>query len=142
MQVGVTVYLEGPPELLAKRVLAQDGAASRPLLAPSDTAEALEEEETVERLRNLLKERDTSYRNADCIVSLAGDGEYGASAPQVCSKRQFQSIALTEHWHAIQASHGKTHWCAIQACYEKIRSHRCVHGAPCLSLQQLHGRNC
>jgi hypothetical protein len=40
MQVGVTVYLEGSPPLLAKRVLTEDGGASRPLLSGTGGASA------------------------------------------------------------------------------------------------------
>jgi shikimate kinase len=81
MQVGVTVYLEGSPELLAERVLAQDGAASRPLLAGDDAATT--QECTTAKLAALLRERESSYRNADCVVTLAGKGQMGATAPEV-----------------------------------------------------------
>ena len=40
MQAGVTVYLHGKPELLAKRVMAEDGGASRPLLSGTDGAKS------------------------------------------------------------------------------------------------------
>ena len=80
--MGVTVYLEGSPELLAKRVLAQDNAASRPLLAAEDGG-APGEEATREKLEGLLRQRGASYANADCTVGLDGSGELGASAPQV-----------------------------------------------------------
>ena len=82
MQAGVTVYLEGQPELLAKRVLAQDGAASRPLLTGPDGAPQSLEVAT-DKIQSLLKDRDSSYKNAACVVQLAGSGELGASAPEV-----------------------------------------------------------
>lgn len=83
MQAGVTVYLEGKPELLAQRVLAQDGAASRPLLAGAHGGSQSLEVAT-EKIQELLNERDSSYKNADCIVQLGGGtGHMGASAPEV-----------------------------------------------------------
>lgn len=84
MQAGVTVYLEGKPELLAERVLAQDGAASRPLLTQADGAPQSIEVAT-DKIKSLLKDRDSSYKNADCIVQLGGKGPLGASAPEVSS---------------------------------------------------------
>lgn len=84
MQAGVTVYLEGKPELLAQRVLAQDGAASRPLLAAGADGGPQSLEAATEKLQTLLKDRDSSYQNADCIVQLGGKGTLGASAPEVC----------------------------------------------------------
>jgi hypothetical protein len=83
MQVGVTVYLEGTPDLLAKRVLTQDGGASRPLLSSSAASIPPSEDGTSERLAGILRQREASYRNADCVVSLQGSGTLGASAPQV-----------------------------------------------------------
>jgi hypothetical protein len=76
------VYLEGKPELLAQRVLAQDGAVSRPLLAGADGGPQSLEAAT-EKIKALLNERDASYKNADCIVQLDGKGPMGASAPEV-----------------------------------------------------------
>jgi shikimate kinase len=87
MQAGVTVYLEGPPELLAQRVMAQDGASSRPLLA-TDDGSACTLDGASEKLAALLREREASYRNADCVVSLKGKGPLGASAPEVCASAQ------------------------------------------------------
>ena len=81
MQAGITVYLKGPPELLARRVMQQDGAASRPLLSGADGRPASLEEAT-DKLRTLMRSRESSYNNADCTVSLAGDGPLGASAPE------------------------------------------------------------
>lgn len=83
MQAGITVYLEGPPKLLARRVMKQDGAASRPLLTGDDGRPATLNEAT-DKLQALLRERDSSYRNADCVISVGGEGELGASAPEVC----------------------------------------------------------
>jgi hypothetical protein len=82
MQVGVTVYLEGQPELLAQRIISQDGAASRPLLAGTAGGPQSLEVAT-EKIRALLKKRDSCYKNADCIVQLGGQGQLGASAPEV-----------------------------------------------------------
>ena len=81
LQVGITVYLEGDPALLAARVHAQDGGASRPLLSSGG-----EESEagTAERLEGILAERAAKYQAADCVVSLhGGDSDQGASAPEV-----------------------------------------------------------
>lgn len=90
MQAGVTVYLEGTPELLAERVLAQDGAASRPLLAGANGGEP-SLEVAAEKIQGLLNDRQASYKNADCIVQLAGQGSLGASVPEVCRMDSHQN---------------------------------------------------
>lgn len=94
MQAGVTVYLEGQPELLAQRVLAQDGAATRPLLAGAD-GEPQSLEVATEKIQALLKDRDSSYKNADCIVQLGGKGALGASVPEVCVRFDASRIVFT-----------------------------------------------
>jgi shikimate kinase len=84
MAGGVSVWLNGPPELLARRVLGQDGGASRPLLAPGAAAGGVdgeggdEEARVLERVRGLLEARRAQYGFADITVSL--EGEDGATA--------------------------------------------------------------
>lgn len=85
MHSGVVAWLNGPTDLLAKRV-AKDGVAKRPLLAAapgSPEAEAAkgaasEEERLVivakARLERLLQERTQFYENADLRISLEGYG--------------------------------------------------------------------
>jgi shikimate kinase len=72
MQGGIVVWLNGPPRLLAQRVLA-DGTAGRPLLADAAGGDGDELERTVARLAALLEERRQQYGAADLVVSLEGD---------------------------------------------------------------------
>jgi len=71
MQAGVTVYLEGSVPQLERRIAAQDGGASRPLLAGSDA-----ESPTAmhDKLNALLAKRQHMYRAADCTVCIDGEG--------------------------------------------------------------------
>jgi shikimate kinase len=73
MQGGISVWLNGPPELLASRVM-RDGTENRPLLSNPEGYEA-----TIERLRGLLDERYECYSFADLTVSL--EGGHGTGAP-------------------------------------------------------------
>lgn len=73
MQGGISVWLNGPPELLASRVM-RDGTENRPLLSNPEGYE-----ETIEKLRGLLDERYECYSFADLTVSL--EGGHGTGAP-------------------------------------------------------------
>lgn len=87
MQGGVSVWLNGPPTLLAHRVVG-DGTDSRPLLSQdAQQGEGSEQADAyhaaVERLTQLLEQRQALYRSADIVVSLEGtgpDAELGAPA--------------------------------------------------------------
>lgn len=89
MQAGISIWLHGPPTLLANRVL-RDGIDSRPLLSDKDVDVKSEKEsentsgdigiktmevyeKTVEKLSALLQERKEQYGFADIVVSLEGE---------------------------------------------------------------------
>ena len=128
MQVGVTVYLEGTPEVLAARVLAEDGGASRPLLANAEgsddgsggDAAAASLEGTTAKLAGILKERDGLYRNADCVVGIAGDGELGASAPEV--RLSSTALSCTEDLSVPKRSWGALRPSACGRYKKKLQS--------------------
>jgi len=88
---GVSVWLNGPPTLLARRVV-QDGTDGRPLLNRKDGEEEEGEindeyERAVQRLSALLEERKELYGVSDITVSLEGDdpatADFGAPAAVV-----------------------------------------------------------
>lgn len=89
MHGGISVWLNAPPALLARRVV-RDGTANRPLLADNSSIEssgsaevAGDEEEyvrTVAKLAKLLEQRREQYGYADITVSLEGEGEDAAAA--------------------------------------------------------------
>lgn len=120
MQGGISVWLNGSPALLARRVL-QDGTDNRPLLSSSSSSEQPQQEDkgskngskststakeeaqqvteeyhrTVERLIVLLHDREEQYSFADITVSLEGDdpetADFGAPAA-VVALRVLQSV--------------------------------------------------
>lgn len=83
MNSSVVVFLDGEPELLARRICSREGTASRPLLSEEPAEGEDVEAATAAKLRDLLAERRKFYASADCTVSLKGKGELGASASQV-----------------------------------------------------------
>jgi shikimate kinase len=100
MQAGVVVWLNGPPALLAHRVVA-DGAASRPLLAGVEGeghGEGGDEyAQAVARLSALLEGRRQQYEFADITVSLeasGGGGDAVGAAPAEVALRVL--LAVTE----------------------------------------------
>jgi shikimate kinase len=85
MHAGISVWLNGPPTLLARRVV-RDGTEGRPLLSATQGGsgqdgqggEQVENgdaayERTLERLKGLLEERREQYGFADLMVSLEGE---------------------------------------------------------------------
>lgn len=82
MQHGVVIWLSGPPELLAGRVVG-DGTENRPLLAQGQEGVQGGDERAaaVERLTKLLEERRKQYEFSDIQVSLEGDEGPGSGAP-------------------------------------------------------------
>ena len=74
MQQGVVVWLQGPPDLLARRVT-KDGLEKRPLLA-----DAISEgsgdlyNQALAKVISLTAERTKFYENADLKVNLEGSG--------------------------------------------------------------------
>ncbi|CAD7702945.1 unnamed protein product [Ostreobium quekettii] len=78
MQQGVVIWLNGPPSLLARRVV-NDGVEARPLVGGGSTFEQTEGDgqyqKTVEKLEGILNERLPLYRNADIEVSLASTSD-------------------------------------------------------------------
>lgn len=93
MQAGISVWLNGEPELLAARVV-KDSKNDRPLVAIDD-AESKSDEEilaaTAEKLRSLLEKRRDQYGYADITVSLEQVGEQEAS-PAVIVQRILAAI--------------------------------------------------
>ncbi|KAF5832078.1 shikimate kinase [Dunaliella salina] len=98
MHSGVVVWLNGPTDLLAKRV-AKEGIEKRPLLASPDSANPSQEqlyENAKAKLDSLLEERTKFYDSADLKISLEGyceDAEKGAPTAVVmyrllCALRQ------------------------------------------------------
>jgi len=98
MHSGVVVWLNGPTDLLAKRV-AKEGIEKRPLLASPDNANPSQEQlygTAKAKLDSLLEERTKFYDSADLKISLEGyceDAEKGAPTAVVmyrllCALRQ------------------------------------------------------
>lgn len=93
LQGGVTVWLNGPPALLAHRVVG-DGTESRPLLSQGDEAGGEQQSAdayaaAVARLTALLEERAPLYAGSDITVSLEGEGPdaaLGVPAMEVCAR--------------------------------------------------------
>jgi len=85
MNTGVSIWLDGAPSMLARRVVA-DGQNDRPLAA-IDGAESKSEadvlRETTERLSGLLEERRAQYSYADLTVSLMEGSDEGAAPATV-----------------------------------------------------------
>lgn len=83
MQGGVSVWLNGPPTLLAHRVVG-DGTETRPLLSQDGQQQQSDAyQAAVERLTQLLEQRQALYQIADLTISLEGsgpDGDLGAPA--------------------------------------------------------------
>lgn len=86
MNCGVTVFLDGPAELLARRIVTREGTSSRPLLAGNGDGngdgDSDELAATTAKLQALLDQRQAKYAAADCTVSIKGEGPLGASAAQ------------------------------------------------------------
>lgn len=75
MQQGVVVWLQGPPDLLARRVT-KDGLEKRPLLADATSAgDGDLYNQALAKVTSLLTERTKFYENADLKVNLEGNGE-------------------------------------------------------------------
>lgn len=82
MHNGIVCWLNGDPELLARRVV-KDGPEKRPLLQQDGMTGDNAVAKTTERLAKLLEERRKYYENADLVVPLVGygqDAEGGAPA--------------------------------------------------------------
>lgn len=80
MQTGVSIWLDGSPQMLAKRVI-RDSNNDRPLVAIDDASSKTDEnilEETTARLQKLLDDRRDQYGYSDLTVSLDGEGDDGA----------------------------------------------------------------
>ncbi|GAX83755.1 hypothetical protein CEUSTIGMA_g11180.t1 [Chlamydomonas eustigma] len=80
MQQGIVVWLQGSPELLARRV-AKDGLEKRPLLAVESSGDDLYGT-ALSKITSLLEDRTKYYENADVVVNLESlsqkDTEAGA----------------------------------------------------------------
>mmetsp|Transcript_13648 Transcript_13648/g.29273 ORF Transcript_13648/g.29273 Transcript_13648/m.29273 type:complete len:335 (-) Transcript_13648:673-1677(-) len=74
MQQSIVVWLNGPVELLARRV-AKDGLEKRPLLAGDGANQDNLYDKALDKLKTLLEERTKYYENADLVVPLEGYGE-------------------------------------------------------------------
>ena len=73
MQQGVVVWLQGPPDLLARRVT-KDGLEKRPLLADAASQGDDIYSQALTKVTSLLGERSKFYENADLRVNLEGSG--------------------------------------------------------------------
>lgn len=73
MQQGVVVWLQGPEDLLARRVT-KDGLEKRPLLADAASQGDDLYNQALMKVTSLLSERTKFYENADLRVDLAGSG--------------------------------------------------------------------
>lgn len=85
MNTGVSIWLDGAPALLARRVV-NDSNNERPLAAVEDAASKSDEDvlrETTDRLTALLEARRDQYSYADLTVSLMGDADDGAAPATV-----------------------------------------------------------
>jgi shikimate kinase len=96
MNTGVSIWLDGSPAMLAKRVL-KDKANDRPLVSLEDADSKSEKDilqETTDRLSNLLEERKAQYGYADLTVTLMdGDGgEDEGAAPATVVLRILRSL--------------------------------------------------
>eukprot|EP00887_Chlorella_sp_A99_P004650 scaffold4.g4650.t1 len=79
MQGGISVWLNGPPALLAHRVVG-DGTENRPLLAQGeDEGDAYAA--AVAQLTRLTEEREDMYGQSDLMVSLEGGEDLARGAP-------------------------------------------------------------
>jgi shikimate kinase len=93
LQGGVSIWLQGPPELLARRVVG-DGTSNRPMLQPTkrtentdpndnnnnnasnDDDDGKEYQAALDKINGLLEQRESLYADADLHVSLVGsDGK-------------------------------------------------------------------
>jgi shikimate kinase len=91
LQGGVSIWLQGPPELLARRVVG-DGTSNRPMLQPTESTEdtdpndnniaskddddGKEYQAALDKINGLLEQRASLYADADLHVSLVGsDGK-------------------------------------------------------------------
>lgn len=72
MQQGVVVWLDGQPEVLARRVV-KDGSSKRPLVASQEGAS--EYDQVLAKLQGLLEKRREQYAVADVRVTLDADEE-------------------------------------------------------------------
>ncbi|CAL5229508.1 g12844 [Coccomyxa viridis] len=98
MQHGVVVWLTGSPELLSRRAL-RDGTATRPLLSQNNgQAKGTGDEyaAAVDRMRNILAERQHAYSMADVQIPLetspSDPGDVGA-APAVVAYRLLKALS-------------------------------------------------
>jgi hypothetical protein len=85
LHAGVVIWLDGEPQLLAKRAL-KDGIEKRPLLLSADVPAGQQLEAATAKIAGLLDERRKYYVNADIHVTLEGYGqdvEAGAPTPVV-----------------------------------------------------------
>ena len=86
------MYLQSSASQLERRILAQDGGASRPLLADTaDAAPAMHE-----KLAKLPEERKALYESADCIVHIDGDKVVGSTPVQVRTVHYSSVLVLAE----------------------------------------------
>jgi len=95
MAAGLSVWLNGDPKILAKRVI-KDSTNDRPLIALDDKENLSQEEilqQTTERLRQLLIERRDQYGYADLTVSLSlGQDDEEQAEPAIVVERILTSI--------------------------------------------------
>jgi len=74
MHNGIVAWLQGEPELLARRVVAE-GVEKRPLLYGEGVTKENAYEVAQSKLKALIEERTKYYENADVVISLEGFGQ-------------------------------------------------------------------
>eukprot|EP00878_Enallax_costatus_P039062 GHUV01044580.1.p1 GENE.GHUV01044580.1~~GHUV01044580.1.p1 ORF type:complete len:224 (+),score=58.69 GHUV01044580.1:152-823(+) len=85
MHNGIVAWLQGEPDLLARRVVAE-GIEKRPLLFGDGVSEEQAYDISLPKLQQLLEERVKYYESADVRVDLRGHGkdeQSGAPTPVV-----------------------------------------------------------
>lgn len=94
MQTGISIWLNGSPAMLAKRVV-QDSSNDRPLVAIDDSSSKSDEqilEETTQKLENILEARREQYGYSDLTVSLEDDAVGSGAPPGIVVLRILTSL--------------------------------------------------
>ncbi|KAF8071074.1 SK1 [Scenedesmus sp. PABB004] len=91
MHNGIVAWLQGDPDLLARRVVAE-GIEKRPLLFGEGVSEDEAYGISLSKLQSLLAERTKYYENADVTVDLRGYGkDEGSGAPSAVVMHRLMS---------------------------------------------------
>ncbi|WIA11856.1 hypothetical protein OEZ85_011942 [Tetradesmus obliquus] len=93
MHNGIVAWLQGAPELLARRVVAE-GIEKRPLLFGDGVSEDEAYSISLQKLQQLLEDRTKYYENADVFIDLRGYGkdEQSGAPTAVVLHRLMQAV--------------------------------------------------